>query len=184
MMFKIDRSSFELKKVKLLPSGGVYAECKMTAHVDGSLHEIDEKVTNPIVPHPDLENAIRSLKNELLTSCGFRGLMVVVNAEEFKASGAQKEAAAEFWNILEGKAHVTGVHFSGEEENAGVIISGKIAAENGSNIALNSPRMRFSSDVFGFEEHLEGMAEKIKDEVYSYLFENKKGQLELFDGEE
>ena len=78
------------------------------------------------------------------------------------------------------KTTVTGVHLSGQDQNRGVIITGKIQCENGSSNAVNSPRLRFSSEVFGFEEELESEIDHIEDELYLYLHENKKAQLEAF----
>ena len=162
----ITRENFSLKDLKLLKGGGIESITIIEMNIDGSFMEIKRKQETPVVPHPDLENLVRGLKETLLISCRFKGL-------------PKKE-----FDILKEKTTVTAVHVSGQEQNEGVIISGKIQAENGSNIAINSPRMRFSSSVYGFEEQLQGEITLLEGELYKYLHEEKKAQLEIMDTEQ
>ena len=180
----IIRDSFSLQKAKLLKGGGVESTTKIVAHIDGSSMEIERNQKTPIFPHPDLENAIRGLKEKLLISSNYLSMRTLVNSFEFKPRKDQKEAVEKAIDILMNKTTVTGVHVSGQDQNRGVIVTGKIQAENGSNIAVNSPRMRFTSEVFGFEEELESEIEQIEDELYLYLHDNKKAQLEILQEEE
>jgi hypothetical protein len=179
----VNRDSFNLQKVKLLKGGGVESTTKIIAQIDGSTMEIERNQKTPVVPHPDLENAIRSLKEKLLISTNFLTMRTIVNSFEFKPRKDQREAVDKAIDILMNKTTVTGIHVSGQDQNRGVIISGKMQCENGSNSAVNSPRMRFTSEVFGFEEELEGEIDHIEDELYLYLHENKKAQLEVFQEE-
>ena len=56
---------------------------------------------------------------------------------------------------------------------------------NNQKTAINSPRLKFNTETFGFEEELEAIVADIENEVYAFLFKGKKAQLELFgaDGE-
>lgn len=180
MMLEIKRDSFELEKAKLLKNGGVHSETKLTVVGDNSTEVITRKEDTPRVPHPDLEDPIRNLKERLLISCGFINMRTIVIAKEFKATKEQIKAVEKYLSILMNKTTVTGIHVSGKDKNRGVIISGVITAENSRNIAINSPRMTFSSHVFGFEEDLEAAVEEIQNETYAYLFQGKKAQLDAF----
>lgn len=173
-----------MAKLKLLKGGGVDATVKISINTDGSFVEVEHNEKNPIVPAPELEDRIRELKHKLLQSCGYLGTMTIVNSKDFKATKAQKTAAAKHVDILMSKTTVTGVHCSGQDQNEGVIISGRIQAENGSNIAMNSPRMRYTSNVFGWEGDLENEVLTIQDELFQYLYEGKKAQLDAFSAKE
>ena len=46
--------------------------------------------------------------------------------------------------------------------------------------ALNTPRIKFSSNVYGWEDTLEELIEEIREETYEYLFNGKRAQLSCF----
>jgi hypothetical protein len=178
-MLEVAKESFDLQKIKLLKGGGVHSVSKLTVKTDGSFHEIDRDEKTPIVPHPELVDPIRNLKEKLLISCNYLGIKTIIDSEEFKASKEQKAAAQKHFDIIKDKTTVTGIHVSGKDKNRGVIISGVIKAENASNIAINSPRLRFESEVYGFEQELHMECDLIEDETYEYLFNGKKQQMDI-----
>lgn len=184
MVLQISKDNFELNKCKLLKTGGIESDTDFTVATDGSFNKINRTEKNPITAHPDLENAIRGLKDFLLISCGYMIGRTVVNSADFKATKAQKEAIEKQIAIFTDKTNVTGISISGEDKTEGVIIMGKIKAENGSNIAINSPRMRFGVTTYGFEEELQKECDLITDEVYEYLYNSKKAQLDILPGDE
>ena len=175
----ITRESFTMEHLRILKGGGIESVAQITATIDGSFMEIERKQKTPIVPHPALENAVRELKEKLLVSTGFMDMRTLVESKEFNATANQKDAVAKAIDLIKSKTTVTGVHVSGEDKTRGVIISGKITSANGSAIAVNSPRMRFTSSVFGFEEDLESEIANIETELFAYLHEGKKAQLEI-----
>ena len=75
--------------------------------------------------------------------------------------------------------------FSGQDDNVGVVLTGLFTVSNNQKTAINSPRLKFNTETFGFEEELEEIVANIETEVYAFLFKGKKAQLELFgaDGE-
>lgn len=80
---------------------------------------------------------------------------------------------------------VRGVSFSGQDDNVGVVLTGLFTVSNNQKTAINSPRLKFNTETFGFEEEFEAIVADIENEVYAFLFKGKKAQLELFgaDGE-
>jgi hypothetical protein len=180
----ITRDNFSLKDLKLMKGGGIESTTIIEMNIDGAFMEIKRKQETPVVPHFDLENLVKGLKETLLISCRFMGINAVIKKPEFNLMKNQGEAIRQMQDILLEKTIVTAVHVSGQDQNEGVIISGKIQAENGSNIAINSPRLRFTSAVYGFEEQLQIDVACLEGQLYQYLHEDKKAQLEVFSDEE
>ena len=75
---------------------------------------------------------------------------------------------------------VRGVSYSGQDDNVGVVLTGLFTVSNNQKTAINSPRLKFNTETFGFEEELEEIVADIENEVYAFLFKGKKAQLELF----
>lgn len=183
-MLNVEKEGFTLQKIKLLPGAGVYAECRIQLETDGATHEIGDKITNPIVPAEDLTDPIRGLKEKLLYACGFTEINTMIGADAFKATAAQKKAVKVYLDILLDKTIVTGVTLVGSGEKKGMIIMGKITAANAGVVAVNTPLMRYSSEVFGFEQELEEVEAVIVDETFQYLWEGKKMQMDAFSKEQ
>ena len=104
---------------------------------------------------------------------------------DFKATKKQTEIAEAFAEECLGNIEVRGVSLSGQDDNVGVILTGLFTVSNNQKTAINTPRMKFNTETFGFEEELENNVSDIENEVYEFLFNGKKAQLELFgaDGE-
>ena len=179
----ITRENFSLSKLKLSKGGGIESVTIIEMNIDGSFMEIERSQKTPVVPHPDLENTVRGLKEKLLISARYMSVFSAINKPGFNPRKDQKEEIQKLKDILMEKTTVTGIHVSGQDQNEGVIITGKIQAENGSNIAVNSPRIRFSAATFGFEEDLEAEVAVLERELFLYLHEDKKAQLEIMDTE-
>ena len=69
---------------------------------------------------------------------------------------------------------VRGVSFSGQDDNVGVVLTGLFTVSNNQKTAINSPRLKFNTETFGFEEELEEIAADIETEVYAFLFKGKR----------
>ena len=74
---------------------------------------------------------------------------------------------------------------SGQDDNVGVVLTGLFTISNNQKTAINTPRMKYNVETFGFEEELENIVCDIENEVYEFMFEGKKAQMDLFgaDGE-
>lgn len=175
---KETRQNFTLKAVKTLKNGGLKLDYQLKDIVGEEVYLDDEIKESSKIPHPDLKTLLKSLKPTVSTIMGYAGLL--------KASEGNKvyEKAQTAYAELMERIEVTGISISGSSENRGFIITSVFTAQSGQRIAINSHRIRFVDVNYGFEAELEGVVTKIEDECYSYLFENKKAQLELFQGDE
>ena len=109
----------------------------------------------------------------------------LIEDPNFEATKQQKEIAYRFADEILDDIEVKGVTLSGKGENVGVVLSGLFKVGDCKDTAINTPRLKFIDDKFGFEGELENIVFCIENEVYAFLFEGKKAQLELFgaDGE-
>ena len=109
----------------------------------------------------------------------------MVKTSDFKATKKQSELSRDFADEMLKNIEVWGVSFSGQDDNVGVVLTGLFTVFNNQKTAINSPRLKFNTETFGFEEELEAIVSDIENEVYAFLFKGKKAQLELFgaDGE-
>jgi hypothetical protein len=145
---------FQLKKTKL-KNGVVEVEYNLNLSTNGAVRHptIQDKIE---MPHPDLIKSIESFHHILVNSWGLDN-----ENEQLKES-----------------VTVTGIDLSGKDEMRGVIITGKKAVLSG-NVAMNSPRIRFTGSAWGFEEETDTLSENHKKEVFSALYEGKSAQLEI-----
>lgn len=177
--------NFSLSKVKLIKDGGVDVHYDVTETVDTETYINKYHVECTKEQHPDLTNcfkAIRPIMARLYNVTSFKTLLAT---EEFNATKEQKAIADDFAAEAMQNIEMRGVSFSGDGENAGVVLTGLFEFSNGQKTAINSPRLKFACESFGFEEELEDICRQLEVEVYAYLFKGKKAQLELFgeDGE-
>lgn len=177
--------NFSLSKVKLIKDGGVDVHYDVTEVIDSETYVNKYHVECTKDQHPDLTNCFKAMRPIMARLYNVTSFKTLLETDEFKATKAQKELAANFADEAMCNIEMRGVSFSGSGENAGVVLTGLFEFSNGQKAAINSPRLKFEVDSFGFEEELEELCGRLEVEVYAYLFKNKKAQLELFgaDGE-
>lgn len=171
---------FNLSKVKLLPKGGIQAEYQVTVNVDGETSLIDRNETCTRDVHPDLLGLFEDLRNIVGRVFNITSFLSLLESDEFALSDAQKALARSFADQIVEKIEVRGVAWSGTGDNTGVVITSVFETPNGLKTCINTPRIKMATISFGFEEELEQIVEKIKTEVYAYLFKGKQAQLSLF----
>lgn len=171
---------FNLSKVKLLPKGGIQAEYQVTQIVDGETSLIDRNETCTRDVHPDLLGLFEDLRNIVGRVFNITSFLSLLESDEFALSDAQKALARSFADQIVEKIEVRGVAWSGTGDNTGVVITSVFETPNGLKTCINTPRIKMATISFGFEEELEQIVEKIKTEVYAYLFKGKQAQLSLF----
>lgn len=176
-------NQFALSKVKLLKDGGIDVHYEVTEVIATESYTNQYHVTSAKDIHPDLQNLFDDLAPIMGRVFNITSFLSMVETPEFKATKTQKETAEEFADECLKNIEVRGVSLSGKGDNVGVVLTGLFTTANGQKTAINSPRMKYNTESFGFEEELERIVNKIEDEVYSFLFKGKKAQLELFDGE-
>ena len=133
--------------------------------------------------HPDLKACFDRLKPIQARIYGMTSFLTLIDSPEFKATKKQNEAARAFSDEILKNIEVRGVSLSGSGDAVGIVLTGLLTSGNNQKTAINTPRLKFNSEVYGFEEDLEEISGQIEKEVYEFLFNGKKAQLELFNGE-
>ena len=175
--------SFALSKVKTLKDGGLDVHYEVTETIGNESYTNKYHVESAKDIHPDLRECfdrLRPIMGRIFTS-----FLSMVETDDFKANKNQKEVARNFADEMLKNIEVRGVSYSGQDDNVGVVLTGLFTVSNNQKTAINSPRLKFNTETFGFEEELEEIVADIENEVYAFLFKGKKAQLELFgaDGE-
>lgn len=181
METKIDKKAFSLSKVKLIKNGGLEAHYSITEVFGNEVFHNEHQIKDTKDVHPDLLKLFKDMRVIMAHLFGVRSFLTLLDIVDFKANAKQKDLAEAFADEATGNIDVHGISLSGDDENRGVVLTGLFTFGNGMKSAINSPRIRLANTSFGFEQELEEIVAKIEDEVYAFLFEGKKAQLELFE---
>lgn len=171
---------FALAKVKLIKDGGINVHYEVTEVVGAESYTNKYHVESAKDIHPDLKDCFDRLRPIMGRIFNITSFLSMLDVKEFKATEKQKEYGRNFADEMLKNIEVRGVSFSGQDDNVGVVLTGLFTVSNNQKTAINSPRLKFNSETFGFEEELEEIAADIETEVYAFLFKGKKAQLELF----
>lgn len=172
--------AFALSKVKTLKDGGLDVHYEVTETIGNESYTNKYHVESAKDIHPDLRACFERLRPIMGRIFNITSFLSFMETPETKATKAQKDAAREYADEMLRNIEVRGVSFSGQDDNVGVVLTGLFAVSNNQKTAINSPRLKFNTETFGFEEELEEIAGDIEREVYAFLFKGKKAQLELF----
>lgn len=178
------QAQFELQKIKVLKNAsGVEIEFNIKREDAGATVTDRYSKETTTFPHPDLLQAIESLKDLLIKAVGKETIhteRVIAGLKNlFKKEADYLELEKAIDDHIRGektKITVTGIAVSGFDSNRGAIITGTYLCKNGSKIALNSPRVRYEGELFGFEGELNEICQRIETEAYLYTFESKEAQ--------
>lgn len=179
-MFVPSEKAFALSKVKLIKDGGLDVHYEVTETVGNESYTNKYHVESAKDIHPDLADCFNRLRPIMGRIFNITSFLSFMETPETKATKAQKDAAREYADEMLRNIEVRGVSFSGQDDNVGVVLTGLFTVSNNQKTAINSPRLKFNTETFGFEEELEEIAGDIEREVYAFLFKGKKAQLELF----
>ena len=176
--------AFALSKVKL-KDGRLDVHYEVTETVGNESYTNKYHVESAKDIHPDLRECFDRLRPIMGRVFNITSFLSMVETDDFKANKNQKEVARNFADEMLKNIKVRGVSYSGQDDNVGVVLTGLFTVSNNQKTAINSPRLKFNTETFGFEEELEEIVADIENEVYEFLFKGKKAQLELFgaDGE-
>lgn len=180
VMLVPDEDKFSLSKVKVLKDGGLDVHYEVTEIVGTEYYVNKYHVESAKDIHPDLRalfDRLRPIMGRIFNITSFLSMM---ETDDFKATKKQKDQARDFADEMMRNIEVRGVSLSGQDDNVGVVLTGQFTVSNNQQTAINSPRLRYNSETFGFEEELEDIVCNIEREVYAFLFKGKKAQLELF----
>lgn len=171
--------SFTLSKVKL-KDGWLDVHYEVTETIGNESYTNKYHVESAKDIHPDLRECIDRLRPIMGRIFNITSFLSMVETDDFKANKNQKEVARNFADKMLKNIEVRGVSYSGQDDNVGVVLTGLFTVSNNQKTAINSPRLKFNTETFGFEEELEEIVADIENEVYAFLFKGKKAQLELF----
>lgn len=179
------KEKFSLSKVKLLKDGGLDVHYEVTEVVGNESYTNKYHVESAKDIHPDLRECFDRLRPIMGRIFNITSFLSMVETSDFKATKKQSKLSRDFADEMLKNIEVRGVSFSGQDDNVGVVLTGLFTVSNNQKTAINSPRLKFNTETFGFEEELEAIVADIENEVYAFLFKGKKAQLELFgaDGE-
>ncbi len=153
----MEQNEFVLKKLKMYPSGqGLIVEWE---HCEGTpLGElrISSKQASSKIQHPDLTKAVQGL------------IDLAQEVFVFKDKDGNKERMA-----------VSGFALSGEDDEEAITITVRVETKSGYDVSANTHRIKFSDEIYGVEKEAYERLDKIKREVYAYLFLDKKAQFEI-----
>lgn len=177
--------AFALSKVKTLKDGGLDVHYEVTETIGNESYTNKYHVESAKDIHPDLRDCFDRLRPIMGRIFNITSFLSMVETSDFKATKKQSELSRDFADEMLKNIEVRGVSFSGQDDNVGAVLTGLFTVSNNQKTAINSPRLNFNTETFGFEEELEEIAADIETEVYAFLFKGKKAQLELFgaDGE-
>lgn len=179
------KDKFSLSKVKTLKDGGLDVNYEVTEVIGNESYKNKYHVVSSKDIHPDLRklfDRLRPIMGRIFNITSFTSMLAT---PEFKANKKQLDIADDFAEECLKNIEVRGVSLSGQDDNVGVVLTGLFTVSNNQKTAINSPRLKYNTETFGFEEELEDIVCSIEEEVYEFLFEGKKAQMELFgaDGE-
>lgn len=177
------KEKFALTKVKLLKDGGLDVHYEVTEVIGNESYTNKYHVLSCKDIHPDLRKKFDELRPILGRVFNITSFKTLIKTPGFKATNKQIELAENFARECLENIEVRGVSLSGQDDNVGVVLTGLFTVSNNQKTAINTPRMKYNVETFGFEEELENIVCDIENEVYEFLFEGKKAQLELFTDE-
>lgn len=179
------KGKFSLSKVKLLKDGGLDVHFEVTEVVGNESYTNKYHVLSAKDIHPDLQKLFKDLCPIMGRVFNITSFKSMIATPDFKATKKQIEIADSFANECLGNIEVKGVSLSGQDDNVGAVLTGLFTVSNNQKTAINTPRMKYAVETFGFEEALENIVCDIENEVYEFLFDGKRAQMDLFgaDGE-
>lgn len=178
-----NESQFSLSKVKLIKDGGLDVTYEVTETISDETYVNKYHVENSKEPHPDLVKCLKAMRPIMARLYNLTAFLTLLETKDFKATATQKKLAEDFAKEAKQNIEMRGVSFSGIGDNSGVVLTGIFEFSNGLKVAIKSPRLKFVTESFGFEEELESLCGTLEKEVYAFLFKNKKAHLELFGDE-
>lgn len=180
-MKTVSEKAFSLSKVKVIRGGGLDVNFEVEEAIGAEIYLENYHLASSKEIHPDLQKLFDRLKPIMARVYHLSFFRSLLDTPDFKATKKQKKLAEVAFKEITNKITVTGVSLSGKDDNVGVVITGTFTADSNQKMAINSHRMKFTDERYGFEEELEEIIGDIEREVYAFLFKNKKAQLTLFD---
>lgn len=172
--------SFKLSKVQLKDNDCIKVSYEVCESVDDIKYTNKYKIESTKEVHQDMKHLFACLVDVLAEMSNAYKLVDTVSLSAFEATEEQKVIAREETGVtIEGMA-VKSVTLSGKGDNAGCIISGEMEVKHGLKATVITPRLKYNEEIFGFEHGLGTVLMSLQKEIYAYLFQGKKAELEVF----
>ena len=149
--------AFALSKVKTLKDGGLDVHYEVTETIGNESYTNKYHVESAKDIHPDLRDCFDRLRPIMGRIFNITSFLSMVETSDFKATKKQSELSRDFADEMLKNIEVRGVSFSGQYDNVGVVLTGLFTVFNNQKTAINSPRLKFNTETFGFEEELEAI---------------------------
>ena len=176
-----NKANFSLEKVKLTKTGGLDVHYSVNEKLGTEIYSNKYHIMSSKDVHPDLRKLFCKLNPIVARVFNLQSFMTeVIEDSVFDASEMQKSIARDYAEACVDRISVRGISISGKDENQGVTIAGVYETDELIKTSICTPKINYATEVFGFESELEDIVFDIEDEVYQYLFEGKKAQLESF----
>jgi hypothetical protein len=179
MVMKVDESLFFLKKLTRLGGDGLHLEYESQVIEESTTFTNNEKSNFTVPPHEDLLTKVRALNPFLCEIFGFEDTYKIVKHPDFKASKPQIDKAQKSYINKCSEVEITGFSISGFSDKRTVIISGKFTIQKLGTIAIQTPKIKLSNNLFGWEEEVEKLIDDLQHETYEYLFNAKRDQMKI-----
>lgn len=179
------RENFVLTKIKLVKEKGVIRGTEIvykerTVDATGRVEERNLSMSNPAYPADDLLDLFKRLEPIILEVYRFDSLRLIT--ESMPLNDGQKESFSLSWSQIVSDIYVTGMTVSGDNDKRGAVITGKMMSAMNIPLVMNTPRILFNSEIYTNATELEDIWNQMETEAHAYIYQNKKGQPELFDG--
>lgn len=173
-MKKLTLEEFDLQKVKLNSKKGL----NISFWQKGNNNELFT-VESDTLPHPDITNKLDELKELFAVSMDSLDGWELARENCRKNDEALKEAIRGYKEEID-RYNVNGVVLVGKEQYLGIKITGSRSTESG-KVGLTSPTIRFTDENEDINAKATDLFDDIQQEVWMYLFKNKKAQPDLMD---
>ena len=148
-------------------------------YFDKSRPNLKDRPQGSDIPHPDLMNALKEITgSEVMAST-----LCLLEGWDFAREHNRKnqevlDVARRKWAEEVSRCEVMELHFTGEDETAGIILKGKLNCD-GAKIKIETPQYVFIEGEEELSKRAQEYSEAVKKEVWGYLFKNKKSQQSL-----
>lgn len=185
---KVVEEQFKLKKFSHYKGISKYVgELSFSISEDTHTQKINNQDTR--YPSPDLldpfSDYLKDVCIEALGLCDFMSLRKGASDENIAAFDKLNVLFQKYYDNVKKGIRVTGIEFTGSNASAGIVLTGKRKVASGKLVDFTTPSITLSASTYGIEEALAEVGEKIKSEVFSYVFMNKVSDVEIpFDEDE
>lgn len=183
------QNEFTLNKVKFPGSGGLEVDFQLETVGQDGKSVANLNYTCDDQPHPTLLEILEEMKYAVAFSANLIAPIDVMLKEgnaildpkiKKKTLNDQRESLkAQLFKDV----RVTGISFNHNNEGYKVKITGGFDSPLGYS-AINTPAIGFQEDKHGFEVALEDALERLQVEVFEYIANNKRAQLDMFDADD